>query len=100
MAAEPESICASFPVVTRVAVEQHAAQISFSLKKRRVIRASLITVAAGIFAYQSWELLSWFIGTKPKQAKGGAAQSTKQKPKHRPLFPSGVSWMSAGKVGL
>jgi len=95
-AAEPEPAATPFPVVTRVAVERHAKQISFSLKKRRVIRASLITAAVGIFAYQTWELVRWFISTKP-ETKDDASQ---QPPKKRGLLPSGISWTSVGKVGL
>ena len=101
MADKPESIGVSSLVITRAVVEQHAKQISFSLKKRRVIRASLITVAAGIFAYQSWELVRWFMSTKALPEQGdGAAQCTKKRQKQQSLFPSGVSWASAGKVGL
>ena len=78
------------PTVTQEMVIQHAKQTGSSLKKRRVIRAGLITAAVGVFFYQSYTLIApWFADDEERPVTPK---------KHR--FSSGKMWQGVGVFGL
>jgi len=100
-AQQQEAIRKSFLLIMRPAIEQKANDISFSLKKRRVIRASLITLSAAMFFNQGCNTLKgWFVAEKKSQSAGEQANQQDAAPAEAQpaqTFCRG-GWLKSGKL--
>jgi len=101
----PEFVREPFAIVTHDAVVQHANKISFSLKKRRIIRASLIAFSSGILLCQGYGLLLQFFGQKEKNGEEekreeSSVQSSSQSSSEKRGWFTASNAKAFGVVGL